>query len=202
MTDIDGESDSDGDWLTDAADADDAEELAWETTDSELDYRCPGFDVRRDDVVLPDGTETEHHHVEEGAAVVVLPFLPGGDEVVLIEEWRQPVRRVNRGLPAGGVEPEDEDLREAAARELREETGYEAERFEKLCTTEPVNGVADSVHHTFIAHGCEPTAAQELDHNESIRTRTVAYDDLVAAVRRGDLRDGRAVLAVSRHELS
>ncbi len=181
---------------------DDGDDLAWETVDSERDYRCPGFDVRRDDVVLPDGTETDHHHVEEGGAVVVLPFRPGGEEVVLIEEWRQPVRRLNRGLPAGGIEDGDADPRAAAARELREETGYEAARFEPLCTTEPVNGIADSVHHTFLAHGCEPTAQQELDHNEHIRTLTLPYEELVAAVCRGDVRDGRTVLAVSRYELA
>lgn len=189
MTDID--------WRDDGAD----DELAWETVDTNISYRCPGFDVRRDDVVLPDGTPAQHHHVEEGEAVVVLPFLPGDDEVVLIEEWRQAVRRRNRGLPAGSVEDDDDTLRDAAARELREETGHEAERFEHLCTTEPVNGVADSVHHTFVARGCAPTADQELDHNESIRTLTLAYDDLVAAVRRGDVRDGRTALAVSRYEL-
>ncbi len=192
-----------------------AEELAWETTATGIDYVCPGFDVRRDEVRFPDGAAGEYHYVDEPPAVVVLPFTPDGD-VVVIEEWRQAVGRVNRGLPAGGVEPEDggdgggtvdaarsvADLKAAAARELAEETGYEADAFEHLLTVEPSNGIANSVHHHFVATGCEPTADQDLDHNESIRVTTADYDDLLAAVVDGDCRDGRTALAVTQYELT
>ncbi|MFC7177040.1 NUDIX hydrolase [Halosegnis marinus] len=175
--------------------------LAWETLASETDYSCPGFDVRRDDVRLPDGTETDYHSVAEPDAVVVLPFTEDGD-VVVVEEWRQAVGRVNLGLPAGGVEPDDDDLAAAARRELAEETGYEAAAVEQVTSVEPANGLLDATHHHFVAHGCTPTAERDLDGNESIRTATRTFGDLRDRALAGDLRDGRAALGVLRHALA
>jgi len=178
----------------------DGDTLQWRTTDTGIDYTCPGFDVRRDEVTLPDGTETDYHYVDEPAAVVVLPFTPAGD-VVVIEEWRQAVGRVNRGLPAGSVEDDDSDLTAAVRRELREETGYEADAVSHLFSAEPTNGTANAVHHHFVARGCTPTGDRDLDFNESIRVETVDYDELVAAALDGDLRDGRAMHALAQYEL-
>ncbi|TKX47580.1 NUDIX hydrolase [Halorubrum sp. SD690R] len=194
---------------------DDSADLAWETLDSDIDYACPGFDVRRDEVRFPDGETDGFHYVDEPPAVVVLPLTPDGD-VVVIDEWRQAVGRVNRGIPAGTMEPEDgaagdggpacrepttAAVERAAARELAEETGYEADAFERLTAVEPTNGMANAVHHHVLATGCEPTAERELDHNESIAVETVPYDDLLAAVVDDELRDGRAVTAVLWYEL-
>jgi ADP-ribose pyrophosphatase len=173
--------------------------LRWETLDTDIDYTCPGFDVRSDDVRLPDGTETDYHYVDESPAVVVLPLTPDGD-IVVIEEWRQAVDRVNRGLPAGSMEG-DEEPTDAAHRELREETGYEAERIEPLLTTEPSNGIANSVHHHFVAYDCEPTADQQLDDNESIRVDTIAYEEYLNSVVNDELNDGRSALTLLQYEL-
>jgi ADP-ribose pyrophosphatase len=181
-----------------------ADDLTWATTDSTVDYTCPGFDVRRDEVRLPDGTETDFHYVDEPAAVVVLPFTTDGD-VVVIDEWRQAVGRVNRGLPAGTVEAADPTLSAAARRELREETGHEADGTTHLFSAEPTNGIANSVHHYFVARNCVPAGDPDHDFNESIRVSTVDYDDLLAAVldgsREDGVRDGRTVAAVTGYEL-
>jgi len=169
-------------------------DLAWETIDSDIAYSCPGFDVVHDDVRLPDGTETDYDYLDEPPAAVILGFTPDG-EVVVIEEWRQPVGRVNRGLPAGSMEGE-EDPEGAARREFTEETGYEADSMEFLLATEPANGVTDTVHHHFLAEGCTPTGEQALDDDEEIDVETVEYEELLSSVLAGDVRDGRTALTV------
>jgi ADP-ribose pyrophosphatase len=183
--------------------------IAWELLGSAIDYRCPGFDVRRDDVRLPDGTETDYHYVDEPPAVVVVPFVADtevedegeSNQLVVIEEWRQAVGRVSRGLPAGTTEDDDTDLEAAARRELAEETGYEAETMEPLLSSEPINGVANAVHHYFVARGCTPTGNQELDFNESIRVSTRPYDALLDEALSGEIRDGRTLLGLFAYEL-
>ncbi|MFC5972315.1 NUDIX hydrolase [Halomarina salina] len=184
----------------DARDGDAHDDLAWETRESRVAYTCPGFEIRHDEVTLPDGTETDFDYLAEPPAVVVLPFTPDGD-VVCIEEWRQAVGHVNFGLPVGTVEDDDVDLSTAAHRELTEETGYEADAVEPLVTVEPANGIANSEFNVFVAHGCTPDADQDLDADESIRPTTTRYEDLRDAVASDEVRDGRTVLAVGQYEL-
>ena len=178
-----------------------AEDLRWETLSSETDYACPGFAVRRDAVRLPDGTEAAFHVVVDDPSVVVLPFTPDGD-VVVIDEWRQAVGRVNRGLPAGGLEPGDADLAGAARRELEEETGYVAGSVEPLVTLEPANGIGDFAFTYVVAWDCRPDGEPDRDHNESIAVTTMAWDELLERVLAGELRDGRSVLGVYHAALS
>lgn len=174
--------------------------LRWTTKATEVDYSSPAFDIRRDAVELPDGTVTDYHYVDESDAVVVLPLTPDGD-VVVIEEWRQAVDKINRGLPAGSCE-RDEDIFDAARRELREETGYKAGSLEHLLTVEPSNGIANSVHHHFVAHDCEPAGDQQLDDNESIRVDLTDYNEYLASVVDDELDDGRSALTVTHYELT
>ena len=176
------------------------DDLAWETLGAQTVYSCEGFDVVNEDVQFPDGTVAAYDYVAEGDSVVVVPFTADG-EVVVIEEWRHPVRRANRAFPAGGVEPEDDAPVDAVDRELREETGYEAGPVEHLTTVEPANGLLDSTFHYFVARECTPTAEQDLDYNEDIRVDTTDFESLVAAARDGELRDGRSMLGVLYYEL-
>jgi ADP-ribose pyrophosphatase len=176
----------------------DESDLAWETLDSEIDYTCPGFDVVRDDVRLPDGTQSDFHYVTEPPSVVVVPFTEDG-EVVVIREWRQAVDRVNHGLPAGGLENDDADILAAARRELIEETGHEPDTVARIATHEPSNGLFDSTFHNVVARGCTPTETQQLDDNEWIAVETIEFDELRERAASGRLRDGRSALAVLQH---
>jgi len=174
-------------------------DLRWETLDEETVYSCAGFDVVSQSVRLPDGTEAPFDYISESESVVILPFRPDG-EVVVIEEWRQAVERVNRGLPAGTLEP-GEEPEEAVDRELREETGYEAGPTTHLTSVEPSNGFADSVFHYFVAEDCTEAGDQSLDVDESIRVDTTSFDSLLADVEDGTLRDGRSVTGLCYYAL-
>ncbi|PSP95771.1 NUDIX hydrolase [Halobacteriales archaeon QS_4_62_28] len=176
------------------------EDLTWDTLDSRVAYSCEGFDIRTDDVRFPSGDEGEFDYLEEGESVVILPLTPD-DDVVVIEEWRQAVKRINRGLPAGSVEADDEDPEAAVHRELAEETGYQAGTVEHLTSAEPANGFADAVFHYFVARDCKPTAKQALDYNESITVGTTSFNSMIDAARADNLRDGRSVTAVVYYAL-
>jgi len=173
--------------------------LPWETVDDDVAYSCDGFDIVNERVRLPDGRETEFDYLSESESVVVVPFTTYG-QVVVIDEWRQAVKRLNRGLPAGSVEA-DEDPAEAARRELREETGYEAGELKHMTTMEPANGFSDAVFHYYVARQCEETGEQELDDDESINVDTVTLDTLVESARNGELRDGRTAFGVVYYAL-
>ena len=175
-------------------------ELAWKTLDVKTAYTCEGFDVHTETVRLPDGTETTFDYLTEGESVVVLPFTADG-EVVVIKEWRQAVDRVNFGLPAGSLEPEDDDPAAAVGRELEEETGYEPGTVEHLTTVEPANGFSDAVFHYYLAEDCTPTGDRQLDYNESIEVETTTFEALLTGAREDDLRDGRTMLGVLYYAL-
>ncbi len=169
--------------------------MAWEILERETAYECPGFRITREEVRLPDGTETDFDYLSESPSVVILPFTPDGD-LVLIREWREAVQRVNRGLPAGTADSADADLAATARRELREETGYVAGDLEELIAVEPANGVADIEHKYFVATGCEPAGEQALEADETIEVETASYADVLGEAMAGEMRDGRALLGL------
>jgi ADP-ribose pyrophosphatase len=172
---------------------------AWETLSSQTAYSCAGFDIVNERVELPGGERAEFDYLAEGESVVILPFTPDGD-VVVIDEWRHAVKRDNRGLPAGSVET-DEQPSAAVARELREETGYEAGKIEHLCSLEPANGFADAYFHYFVAHDCTPAGEQSLDADETIDVTTTAFDELLDVIRDDEFEDGRAATGVLYYAL-
>jgi ADP-ribose pyrophosphatase len=172
-----------------------SDSLAWETLNTRIAYSCDDFDIYNQEVRFPSGQRDDFDYLSESEAVVVLPFTPNED-VVVIDQWRQAVERVNRALPAGSIESDDDSHETAARRELTEETGYEAGSVEHLTTVEPANGISDSVFHYFVARDCEPTAEQNLENKESIRVQTMTFNDLLNAVRENKLRDGRSSMAI------
>ena len=173
--------------------------LSWTVTDREVAYACPGFEVIREAVTLPNGTETDFDFLVEPPSVVIVPVTTAG-EIVVIEEWREAVKRRNRGFPAGSSDPDDADLFETAKRELREETGFVADDLEQFGTFEPANGLAAIEHAYFVARNCTRAGDPEHDPDETIRVETTSWSALRDQALAGEIRDGRTVLGLLYYE--
>jgi ADP-ribose pyrophosphatase len=100
--------------------------------------RTPIFYVTMDHALDPDGFEIKRAIVQHGGSAVVMPVDEKG-RVLLVRQYRLPALKYLWELPAGRVD-EGETVYQAARRELAEETGYRARKFQKLAEFYPSPG--------------------------------------------------------------
>ena len=140
---------------------------------------------------------TQRREIAEVAdAVVILPLMEDG-RVVLIANERFAVNQTLWELPAGTLEP-GEDPAACAARELAEETGYEAQRIERLTAFYPSPGFCTEKLHAYRATGLKHVG-QSLDETERITPHVVALDEAYAMIHDGRIEDGKTIATLLYH---
>ncbi len=139
----------------------------WRVTASTYIVQTPFLRLRKDSIVLPDGTQIDDYYVREGHGFSVVFALTPGQDVVLVRQFKYGSARITLELPGGYID-EGEDPADAAVRELAEETGYVADRIEPVKTfaTEPSNSSARM--HVFFARNVRKETEQKLDATEAI----------------------------------
>ncbi len=153
-----------------------------------------GFlEVRKDTVRLPDGGTATREYIRHGGAVAVIPLLDDG-RLVMVRQYRYPLGKVLLELPAGKLDAGESQLA-CAARELREETGYEAAEW--AFGGEIHNAAAYSTESIWLwlARGLRPGPARP-DAGEFVETVLMGLPELAALLDRGELPDVKTQLAV------
>lgn len=122
----------------------------------------------------------------------VLPITPAGD-VLLVKQFRPPIRRVLLEIPAGVMDIDGEDALTCSARELFEETGYRHESIELLGGYYSSAGSSDEYVHLFIAR---TRAGPERGPEAGIEVVRLPLEQMAEAARAGRVRDAKTAMAL------
>lgn len=167
-----------------------------EVLQSDLAFEGAVWDVRDDRVRYGDG-EIRRQYVAHTGAVAILALDDDG-RVLLIQQYRHPIRHRDWELPAGLLDVPGEEPLEAARRELAEEADLTASQWEPLVASWTTPGGNDELIHIFLATGlsdAETPHARE-DEEADIRVEWVPLADAVDAVLAGRMRNGILSLGV------
>lgn len=166
----------------------------WIVKGVERAFENDWFHIDACNVIHPDGAPGTYGVIRiRRVAVGVLPIDAEGF-VHLVGQWRFPLRRYSWEMPEGGAEP-GEDVLVCARRELGEETGLAAGRYEKILEMDLSNSLTDERAVIFLATELSQGEAAP-EPTEVLRRRRAPFSDVLARVVDGRIRDSMSVAAV------
>jgi 8-oxo-dGTP pyrophosphatase MutT (NUDIX family) len=173
----------------------------WTTLGSHVVYSNPWCVMREDRVIRPDGTQGVYGVLELSGSVGVVA-LDASYRVLLVQQWRYVQGRSSIEIPGGALEVAESPA-QAAARELREETGFEATSWRSLATIDNCNGITTDVAHLYLATGLHPSpdGHRGADPAEPTQTLWWPMSRAVDAAVTGEITESVSVAALLKAHL-
>lgn len=170
--------------------------MKWKTLKTSTVYENPFFKITADTCEKTSGEIVESYYRVERPNVAVIGALTSQNEIVLINQYRQPVREIDIELPAGYIDDNETDIIQAAKRELREETGYEAEEFIPLNEVYASAGLMSTKVKFFLALNAIKVGEPILDDNEEITVRLTPWNEALLLLKQEKIKDMASVSGV------
>jgi ADP-ribose pyrophosphatase len=166
------------------------------TVKSERIFHGRIIDLIIEDVEDTSGNIRKREIVSHPGGSTIIPLFDNGD-VILVRQYRYPHKKFILEAPAGKLEPNEDPLT-AAQRELQEETGYTADRYEKLTTLFTTPGFCNEVLHIYLATGLKKsTLGQDLDEGEqSLTVELFPLSTVVEMIARGEIGDSKTIAGI------
>ncbi|WP_236239294.1 NUDIX hydrolase [Streptomyces sp. CC228A] len=170
----------------------------WQVTATATPFRGNKTSVRTDDVVMPDGSVASRDYQVHPGSVAVLA-LDEQDRVVVLRQYRHPVRQKLWEIPAGLLDVPGENPLRAAQRELYEEAHVKAEEWNVLTDLYTTPGGCDEAVRIFLARGLSAADGDRFEVSEEeadMELARVPLADLARGVLAGDLHNTCLVVGV------
>lgn len=170
-------------------------EFEEKTLKSEVLLKGKVVTVIKDDVELSDGYKSFREVVVHPGGVVIVA-LTDENKIILVKQYRYPIKCVNIELPAGKLEfGENPDL--AAKRELEEETGYRAKDWKSLGYINTTPGICTEKLYLYMASGLE-FVGEHPDEGEIIKSKEYSLNQVFDMIKSGQINDSKTICAVFR----
>ena len=167
--------------------------MPFEVVKREILYCGKVFNIRQDQVRLPDGKLAKWDIIDHPAAVTILPIDEAG-LIWFIRQYRHPAGKELLELPAGVLEA-DESPEMGAQREIREEIGMSADELEQIGGFYLAPGYSTEYMHVFLGRSLrhEPLAQ---DEDEFIRVEKMSYKQALETIELGGIQDAKSLVAL------
>lgn len=153
----------------------------------------------KDNITLPNGAPATREVCLHNGAVCVVPVTDDG-EIIMERQFRYPHGEVIWEIPAGKLDSPEEDMLEAAKRELREETGYLADEYIYIGTLYPSPAILSEKIGMYVAKGLHK-GEQELDEDEFLDVVKLPLDEVVRMIMANEIPDAKTQTAVLKAKL-
>ena len=154
--------------------------LVWEEEIHETVFSCPIFSVSERSCRHGSGVLKKFSVLDTSDWAIVIPELntARGREFVMVRQWRHGAKELSLEFP-GGVFNKGETAYHAAARELREETGFYARTMEELGIFSPNPAIMSNRVHFFLARDLDTPGTQELDEDEYLEIEVIPWKEVL-----------------------
>ncbi|MBQ7148006.1 MAG: NUDIX hydrolase [Pseudobutyrivibrio sp.] len=164
--------------------------------DRKLIHQGTILDIYEDTMLLPNGKTEKWDFVSHRmGAACVLAVKPDG-KILMVRQYRNALERETLEVPAGKRDSLDEDTSICAARELEEETGYQAGKLEKLLSLKSTVAFCDEMIDVYLATDLRKLGEQNLNESEDIDVEAWKLEDLMEMCYSGKIQDAKTVAAI------
>ena len=165
----------------------------YERLNRELVAKGAIIDYYQDTMRIPNGTTAKWDFINHKGAAACVAVKKNGN-LVMVRQYRNALERETIEIPAGGINP-GEDMRSAALRELEEETGYRAGRFEFLLSIRTTVAFCNELIDIYLAEDLEE-GEQNLDEDEYLEIVEYPLTELLDMIDKGIIQDSKTVSAL------
>ncbi|HEX3120036.1 MAG TPA: NUDIX hydrolase [Candidatus Acidoferrum sp.] len=160
------------------------------TLSSRIVFKGKVFSVRRDEIIEPSGVRATRDMIAHPGSVVVMPIQDDG-KIVVIRQYRYAARQYLWELVAGRIDA-GENPKQAAKRELIEETGLRAKNFRVFLEFWPSPGFLEEKMFVLLAEGVTQGVA-EPEEDERIEAKAFTRAEIEKMLQNGEFHDGKSI---------